>query len=97
MDGLLRFALGLANVPDATVADLETSLPALARLCRLAKAAEPILQRNRPHLEAIMPHLVAMKPDAMQLAILVQQAWPDIVAVTPTVEELVEFANGKIS
>lgn len=97
MDNLLRFVLGIANVPDKTVDDLDASLPAMARLCRLAKAAEPILERNKPHLDAIMPHLDAMKPDALQLAALVRQAWPDIVAVTPTVEELIEFANGKSS
>ncbi len=95
MNGLLRFALSLASVPDKTISDLDHDLPAMARIARMVKQAEPILTRNKPHFDAILPHLVAMQPDAIALAKLIQQAWPDIVEVTPTIEEFIDFANGK--
>lgn len=95
MNGLLRFALSLASVPSKTVDDLDHDLPAMARIARLVRQAEPILMRNKPHIDAIMPHLLAMQPDALALAKIIQQAWPDIVEVTPTVEEFIDFANGK--
>lgn len=95
MNGLLRFALSLASVPDKTIADLDHDLPAMARIARLVRQSEPILTRNKPHIDAILPHLLAMQPDALMLAKLIQQAWPDIVEVTPTIEEFIDFANGK--
>lgn len=95
MDYLLRFGLGLAGVPESTTNDIDQQLPAMLRLSKLAKQAEPILTRNKPHIDAILPHLIAMKSDGLALAALMQQAWPDIVAVTPTVQELIDFANGK--
>lgn len=95
MNGLLRFALSLASVPSKTIDDLDHDLPAMARIARMVKQAEPILTRNKPHFDAILPHLIAMRGDLLTLAALGQEAWPDIVEVTPTIEEFIDFANGK--
>lgn len=88
MNGVLRFALGLANVPDKDVTDLETSLPALARLCKAARELEPIIH-------AAMPHLEPLKPLADQALTICEGAYPDFVAVLPTLEEFIQFANSK--
>ena len=51
MNGLVRFALGLANMPDATVAELERSLPEFAALADDAKVLEPILKEAQPLID----------------------------------------------
>ena len=86
MNTLVRFALGLANMPAKTVADLDKSLPGFDRLCDLAKKLEPIITRNAPHLQA-------MAPDVPAVVAIFKQAWPDLVQVTPTVDELIDFVK----
>lgn len=104
INGMLRFALGLANVPDATVSDLDKSLPGMERLAALAKAAEPDLQLLQPIIEQMEPHFVALlplieqaTPIVLRLTPIVKTALPDIKAVTPTIQELIVFAEGKRS
>ena len=71
---VLDFGLGLAGLPEKTIKDLDTQLPALQRISAAAKQAEPLLT-------PLMPILVKI--------------WPDIVAVTPLVQELIAFAKQK--
>jgi len=80
--------LGLAGMPDKDIADLDAAWPGMARLAAEAREAEPYLTQAKPHLDALMPLLVKLWP-------IGQRAWPDIVAVTPTIEELVQFINAK--
>lgn len=102
MNGLIRFALGIADMPSTTIAELDRSLPGFARLADAAKAAEPILRQAGPLIEQASPHMAALAPIARQLLPLAQAAWPivqkaypDIVAVTPTVEDLIAFVRNK--
>ncbi len=88
MNGFLKFALGVAQMPDATVADLEKSLPGIGRIAAAAKEIEPILQKADPLVEQLEPLLMQAYP-------IIKRVWPDIGAVTPTVEELIKFANQK--
>ena len=88
MNGWLRFALGLANMPDQTVADLEQSLPGFSRLVTAAKQLEPIIHRA-------MPKVVALEPDIQEAIPIIKAAYPDVVAVIPTVQELIVFIQGK--
>jgi len=88
MNGMLRFALGLANMPDETVADLEKSLPGFSRLVTATKQLQPIIQKA-------MPHVVALEPLVQEAAPIVKAAYPDLVAVIPTVQELIVFVQGK--
>lgn len=101
MNGAIKFALGLASMPPAEIADLEAKLPGLARIAAAAKQLEPLLREAEPHAEALlplltqaMPHLAALAPLAAQGLPLVKQVWPDIVAATPTVEQLIAFVGG---
>ncbi len=71
---VLDFGLGLAGLPEKTIHDLDTQLPALERIAAAAKQAEPIINQLIPILSKI---------------------WPDVVAVTPLVQELIAFAKEK--
>jgi hypothetical protein len=93
MNPLLRFALGLANVPDKDVADLEKQLRALARLVAVAKDVKPDLEAIGPHLEAMGPHLDALMPIAERLAPKIKAAWPDLVAIEPMMQEFLALAQ----
>lgn len=102
MNGVIRFALGIASMPDQVVNDLDRSLPGFARIAAAAKELEPILQKGEPHAEALapllaqaMPHIQELMPLIAQAMPIIKRVWPDIVAVTPTIEELIEFANRK--
>jgi hypothetical protein len=102
MNGMLRFALGLANMPTATVDDLDKSLPGFARLASSAKQLEPIIKNAMPDIDALeplilkaIPHLTALAPLIQQAEPIIRAAYPDIVAVIPTVQELLAFAKGK--
>lgn len=88
MNGLLRFALGLANMPDQTVADLEQSLPGFSRLVESAKQLQPIIQKA-------MPHVTELEPLVQEALPIVKAAYPDLVSVIPTVQELIIFTQGK--
>ena len=81
MNGFLKFALELAHMPEATVADLEKSLPGFSRIVAAAKELEPILAKMAPLVDQALP--------------IVKRVYPDIVAVTPTVQELIQFAQNK--
>lgn len=88
MKGVIRFALGLANMPDATVNDLDKALPGMARLATVAKDLEPDLREAEPHIEALLPIFDRVLPK-------LKAAYPDLIAVIPTVEELINFTKGE--
>ena len=88
MNSFIRFALGIANMPETTVDDLEKSLPGFANIADAAKQLEPILTKAQPHIEALLPLVNQAIP-------IVKKVWPDVVSVTPTVEELIAFINSK--
>ncbi len=81
MNGLLRMALGLADVPDLLIADLEKSTPEFERLAAAMRALEPIAQRAKPLFDQAAP--------------ILKQAYPDLIAILPTVEALIQFVNSK--
>lgn len=70
----LDFGLGLAGMPETTIAELDKQLPALERIAAAIKQAEPMISPLIP---------------------VFQKAWPDIVAVTPLLIELIAFAKAK--
>lgn len=109
MNSLVRFALGLANVPSEMVAHVDAALPGMARLIDAAKQLEPYLEQTQPHIEALTPHLTAiaphvtaMIPHLQQMLPLIERAlpiikaeYPDIVALLPTAQEIITFVGDK--
>lgn len=88
MNGFIKFALGIANMSSATVADLEKSLPGFTNIAAAFKEMEPIIAKAEPLIEQLQPLVLQAIP-------IVKRVWPDIVSVTPTIEELIAFANAK--
>jgi hypothetical protein len=81
MNGTLRFVLGLANMPDGTVADIEKTLPGAQRLVAAARQIAAVAQKSQP-LEA---HVEQIEP-------LLKGEWADAVAAMPTAEEVLAWA-----
>lgn len=99
---VIDFALGIAGVPDQTIQDLDKAWPGFGRIAAAAKAGEPLLTQAKPHIDALiplmtqaMPHIDALMPMLPKLYAIGTSVYPDIVAVTPTVQELIEFASQK--
>lgn len=88
MNGIIKFALEIAHMSDAEIADLSAKMPAFGRLAADAKELEPILTQAEPLIAQLEPLVAQAWP-------IVQKAWPDVVAVTPTVQQLIEFVNSK--
>lgn len=86
MNFAVRMFLGITQMPDKTINDLDQHLPGFEQLANLAKQAEPIITRNAVHLKA-------MEPDMPAFIAILKQAWPVLVDVTPTTQELIDFAK----
>lgn len=53
------------------------------------------LNAQLPALERLAAEMKAAEPIITQLMPHVQKAWPDIVAVTPLLQDLIAFAKAK--
>lgn len=102
MNGLVKFALGVAGLPAEAVADIDKAMPGAARLVDAAKLLEPYLEQAQPHIEAIIPHVQAILPHIEALLPLLNKAlpilkaqYPDIVALLPTAKEIIAFVGEK--
>ena len=88
MNAIIKFALEIAKMSDAEIADLSAKMPAFGRLAGAAKQLEPVLTKAEPLVEQLQPLVMEAWP-------IIQKEWPDIVSVTPTVQQLIEFVNSK--
>lgn len=100
MNGLVKFALGVAGLPSAVVADIDKAMPGAARLIDAAEQLEPFLEQAHPHIEAMTPHLTAILPHIEALLPIINKAlpilkaeYPDIVALLPTAQEIIAFVG----
>lgn len=57
MKPVIKFALGVAGMPEATINDIEKALPAMARLVALAQKLEPELLNIKPDIAVVLPVL----------------------------------------
>ena len=101
MNGALKFGLALAGLPQNEVDDLDRAFPILARLAYAAKEieplllkAEPLIEQMEPHIQALLPLIAELMPIITAAQPIIKQRFPDVVAVTPTVRELIAFAQG---
>lgn len=95
MNGMIKFALGIAGLPPETVADIEKAMPGAARLIDAAKQLEPYLEQAQPHIEAIMPHVEALLPILSKAMPILKAEYPDIVSLLPTAQEIITFVGDK--
>jgi hypothetical protein len=80
---LIDFALGLEGAPQQTIDDVDKALPGFARVAADLKQAAPLLKQIQPQLA--------------QLWAIWQKAEPDVVAVAPVAEEVIELVESKNS
>lgn len=109
MNGLVKFALGIAGLPAGTAANIDAALPGAGRLIDAAKLLEPYLEQAHPHIEALTPHLAAIAPHVTAMMPHIQALlpildkvmpilkaeYPDIVALLPTAQEIIAFMGDK--
>ena len=88
MNPLVRIALAVAGMPDATVAEVEKSLPGFTRVVAEFKAMGPDIVAATPHIDALMPIFSRMWPT-------IKMMYTDINANIQTVEDLATFVEGK--
>lgn len=94
--------LTVAGMPQEQIAELDKAFPGMARVAAAARELEPFITKAQPHLEALaplwpqaQPHFDALMPIALQSYPILKAAWPDIVAVTPSIEMMIEFIASK--
>jgi hypothetical protein len=86
MNAFVRFALTLANMPTATINELEKALPGIARFAACCRELAPIFQKLEPLYLQAEPLLVEAYP-------IVKKAYPDFMASLPASEHLIEFVE----
>lgn len=88
MNGLVRFALGVANVPDHMASEIDEQIPGAQRLIAAAKKLEPAITRLAPHIDAITPIFMA------EVLPVIRQEYPDLMALLPLAAEVLAFVKG---
>lgn len=88
MNGVVRFALGVANVPDHMVADIDANIPGAQRLIAAAKKLEPAITKLAPHVEAMTP---VLRDEVWPILL---QEYPDLLALLPLAQQVLEFVKG---
>lgn len=88
MNGLVKFALGLANVPDSMVLEIERAIPGAQRLIEAAKKLEPAIARLAPLVDQAMPIIMT---DVMPV---IKTEYPDLMALLPLAGEVLTFVKG---
>lgn len=88
MSGWVKFLLGLANMPQATIEELEHDMPAIGRLYARAKEAQPLLEELLPLIEKAQPLIEKLLPIAVK-------AMPDVKEITPTIGDIIDFVKAK--
>lgn len=84
----IRFGLGLAGMQETQVNDLDAKMPGMSRVVAACREAEPELTAALPLLEQLEPRIV-------KIYNILKPVYPDIVASTPTVENLLEWVQKK--
>ena len=81
---LAEFALGLAGVPQATIAEVEQASPAAAALLKLIKDNQPLIAK----IEAVVTEAT---PLVVQALPLIKQAQAELLIVMPAAQDVVAF------
>ena len=88
MNSFIKFVLGLANIPEQAIVDLDKSWPGIKRIADAAKELEPYLQQASPHIDALEPLGLKMYP-------IVKNIWPDVLELLPVADEWINIVSKK--
>lgn len=88
MNGLVKFALGVANVPGHLVSEIDEQIPGAQRLIEAAKKLEPSINKLAPHIDAAMPIIMT------EILPVIKAEYPDLMALLPIAQQVLEFVKG---
>ena len=85
---IAEFALGLAGVPQATIAEIEKAAPTVAALLKLFKDNQSLIAK----IEAVAAEAA---PLVIQALPLIKQAQAELMIVLPAAQDVVAFIQEK--
>lgn len=88
MNGLVKFALGVANVPDHLVSEVDASIPGAQRLIAAAKKLEPSVHKLAPLIEQAQPIIMN------EILPVIKAEYPDLMTLLPIAQEILAFVQG---
>ena len=99
---IFDIGLAIAGMPQAQIDALDKAMPGMARVAEAFRQLEPLITKAGPHLTALeplwpqaQPHFDALMPIILQAYPIMVKAWPDIVSVSPSTQQLIEFISSK--
>lgn len=95
MKPLVRFALGVAGMPEATINEIDGALPAMERLIEMEKQVSPAIAKLYPDLVIVIPIIDRLLANTKELEPVVAKAYPDLVAVLPVLKHILAFVENK--
>mgnify|MGYP000594358930 CR=1 FL=1 len=102
VNSLVKLALGLANVPDELIADIDKNLPGAERLVAASRAIQPhlealvpIAEEMKPHIDALLPLVEKAMPHVNAILPVVRKVSPDLKNVLPVLHGAVAFVEGR--
>lgn len=95
MKPVVRFALGMAGMPEDTVNQIDGALPAMERLIDAEKQISPAIAKMYPDLVTVIPIIERLLASAKDLEPTVVQVYPDLVTVLPVLKNILEFIQTK--
>lgn len=88
MNGLVKFALGVANVPGHLVSEIDEQIPGAQRLIEAAKKLEPSISKLAPLIDQAMPIIMT------EMLPVIKAEYPDLMALLPIAQQVLEFVKG---
>lgn len=88
MNGMVKFALGVANVPDHLVSDIDANIPGAQRLIAAAKKLEPSIRKLAPLIDQATPIIMT------EILPVIKAEYPDLMALLPIAGQVLEFVKG---
>lgn len=95
MKPVVRFALGMAGMPEATVNQIDAGLPAMERLVDAEKQLSPAIAAMYPDLVTVIPIIERLLANAKNIEPAITKAYPDLVTVLPVFKSILEFVQTK--
>lgn len=95
MKPLVRFALGVAGMPEATINEIDGALPAMERLIDTEKQISPAIAKLYPDLVTVIPIIERLLANTKELEPVLAKAYPDLVAVLPVLKHILVFVEAK--
>lgn len=95
MKPIVRFALGMAGMPEAMVNEIDAALPAMERLVEAEQQLSPAIAKMYPDLVTVIPIIERLLATTKDLEPVITKAYPDLVTVLPVFKNILTFVQTK--